>query len=182
MRIKLSLVSRLAFGFLNESELILTFLNPKKPDSDISPAHISTWIKKLVQDAHEHTGVEHLHLAKVSAHDVWKCAASWAAFNGAPCDEIIQAAYWKSQTSFTSFYLKAMVTQAEGLFALGPIVAAQTVIQPPCASSDEEEGLHPAVPFLPSEDWVRRLLPTLYEECFCWVFVLTLSARNSVLA
>ena len=29
------------------------FLNPKKPDSDISPAHISTWIKKLVQDAHE---------------------------------------------------------------------------------------------------------------------------------
>ena len=30
------------------------FLNPKKPESDISPVHISTWIKKLVQDAHEH--------------------------------------------------------------------------------------------------------------------------------
>ena len=27
------------------------FLNPKKPESDISPAHVSTWIKKLVQDA-----------------------------------------------------------------------------------------------------------------------------------
>ena len=48
------------------------FLNPNKPESDISPAHISTWIKKLVQDAHEHAGVEHLRLAKVSAHDVWK--------------------------------------------------------------------------------------------------------------
>ena len=30
------------------------FLNPKKPESDISPAHISIWIKKLVQDANEH--------------------------------------------------------------------------------------------------------------------------------
>ena len=49
------------------------FLNPKKPESDISPAHISIWIKKSVQDAHEHAGVEHLCLAKVSAHDVQKC-------------------------------------------------------------------------------------------------------------
>ena len=56
----------------------LLFLNPKKPDSDISPARIYTWIKKLVQDAHEHVEVEHLCLAKVSAHDVRKFSASWA--------------------------------------------------------------------------------------------------------
>ena len=128
------------------------FLNPKKPESDISPAHISIWIKKLVRDAHEHAGVEHLRLAKVSAHNVWKFSASWAAFNGAPFDEIMQAAYWKSQTTFTSFYLKAMATQAKGLFALGRIVASQTVIQPPATSSDEDEGIHPAVPLVPSGD------------------------------
>ena len=116
------------------------FLNPKKPESDISPVHISIWIKKLVQDAPEHAGVEQFRLAKVSAHDVRKFSASWAAFNSAPFDEIIQAAYWKSQTTITSFYLKAMATQAEGLFALGPIVAGQTVIQPPGTSSDEEEA------------------------------------------
>ena len=46
------------------------FLNPKKPESDISPVHISSWIKKLVQDAQEHAGVEHLRLAKASAHNV----------------------------------------------------------------------------------------------------------------
>ena len=126
------------------------FLNSKKPDRDISTAHIFTLIKKLVQDAHEHAGVEHLRLAKLSAHDVRRFSASWAVFNGAPLDENMQAAYWKSETTFTSFYLKAMVTQAKGLFALGPIVAAQTVIQPLGASSDEEEGLHPAVPLLPS--------------------------------
>ena len=128
------------------------FLNPKKPESDISPAHISIWIKKLVQDAHEHARVKHLRLAKVTAHDVRKFLASWAAFNGAPFNEIMQAAYWKSQTTFTSFYLKAMATQAKGLFALGPIVVAQTVIQPPGTSSDEEEGIHSAVPLLPSGD------------------------------
>ena len=70
------------------------FLNP---ESDISPVHISIWIKKLVQDAHEHAGVEHLRLAKVSDHDIWKFLASWAAFNGAPFDVNMQAAYWKSQ-------------------------------------------------------------------------------------
>ena len=112
----------------------------------------STWIKTLVQDAHEHAGVEHLRLAKVSAHNVQKFSASWAVFNGAPFDEIMQAAYWKSHTTFTNFYLTAMATQAEGLFALGPMVAARTVIQPPGASSDEEMGLHPAVPLLPSGD------------------------------
>ena len=85
-------------------------------------------------------------------HDVQKFLASWAAFNGAPFIEIMQSAYWKSQTTFTSFYLKAMVTQAEWLFALGPIVAAHTVIQPPGTSSDEEEGIHRAVPLLPSGD------------------------------
>ena len=109
-------------------------------------AHISIWIKKLVQDAHEHAGVEHLRLAKVSAYDVPKFSTYWAAFNGTPFNEIMQAAYWKSQTTFTSFYLKAMVTQAKGLFALGPIVAAQTVIEPPGTSSAEKEGILPAVP------------------------------------
>ena len=69
-------------------------------------------------------------MPKVSAHDVRKFSASLAAFNGAPFGEIMQAAYWKSQTIFTSFYLKAMATQAKGLFVLGPIVAAQTVIHP----------------------------------------------------
>ena len=97
-------------------------------------------------------GVEHLRLAKVSAHYVRKFLASWAAFNGAPFDEIMQAAYWKCQTTFTSFNLKAMATQAEGLFGLGPIVAARTDIRPPDASSDEEEGLHSPVPLLPSVD------------------------------
>ena len=72
--------------------------------------------------------------------------------SGAPFDEIMQAAYWNSQTTFTSFYLKAMATQAEGLFALGPIVAAPIVIQPPGVFSDEEEGVHPAVPLLPPGD------------------------------
>ena len=56
------------------------FLNPKKPGSNISSAHISTWIKRLAQDAHEHVGVQHLRLVKVSARDVWKFSASWAAF------------------------------------------------------------------------------------------------------
>ena len=80
----------------------------------------------------------------------------------------MQAAYWKSQTTFTSFYLKAMATQVEGLFALGPIVAVQTVIQAPGTSSDEEEGIHPAVPLLPPgmESVDSHQLSMKRDRCF----------------
>ena len=87
-------------------------------------------------------------MAKVSAQDLHKFLASWAAFNDATFDEIMSAAYWKSQTTFTNVYLKAMATQDEGLFALGFIVACPTVIHPPGIPSDEEQGDYPAVHFL----------------------------------
>ena len=103
-----------------------------------------------------------------------------AAFNGAPFNEIMQATSWKSQTTFTSFYLKAMASQADGLFALHPNVAGQTVIQPPGTSSDEKEGHHPSVPLIPSGDWICRLLPTLYEARS--LFSVVYSHSHSVLA
>ena len=68
------------------------FLDPKTPESDISPVHISIWIKKLVQGAHEHAGVEYLCLAKVSSLFIRKFSASWAVFNNVPFDDIMQAA------------------------------------------------------------------------------------------
>ena len=130
------------------------FLNPKKPESNISPAHISTWIRKLVQNAHEHAGVEHVHLAKGSAHDVWKFSACWAAFNGAPFDQIMQARLCKLEEPD---YLYQLLSQSNGDSSQRVVCSVPHCGSPnshpaPGASSDEEEGLHHAVPLLPSGD------------------------------
>ena len=43
-------------------------------------------------------------------------------------EEIMQAADWSGQSTFTNFYSRAMVAHVEGLYDLGPIVAAQMVV------------------------------------------------------
>jgi hypothetical protein len=43
------------------------------------------------------------HLSTVRAHDTRKLATSWALFNGASITEIIRAAHWASESTFTSF-------------------------------------------------------------------------------
>ena len=43
----------------------------------------------------------------------------------------MQAADWSGQSSFTNFYSRAMAAHAEGLYDLGPIVAAQMVVARP---------------------------------------------------
>ena len=45
-------------------------------------------------------------LTEVRAHDTRRLASSWALFNGAPVKDILQAAHWACENTFTSFYLK----------------------------------------------------------------------------
>jgi hypothetical protein len=44
--------------------------------------------------------------------------------------EVLSAGFWRCQDSFTSFYLISMSAQADSLFPLGPIVAAQHISVP----------------------------------------------------
>jgi hypothetical protein len=66
----------------------------------------------------------------VKAHEVRALASSWALFNSASISEVLSAGFWRCQDSFTSFYLRSMSAQADSLFSLGPIVAAQHVSVP----------------------------------------------------
>ena len=47
----------------------------------------------------------------VHAHEVRGMVASWAFFKGVPINEIIQAACWKTSSTFTSCYLKDVLQQ-----------------------------------------------------------------------
>ena len=57
------------------------------------------------------------------AHDTRKLATSWALFNGASLKEVLQAANWSSESTFTSFYLKD-VGREEGNFARASILGS----------------------------------------------------------
>ena len=82
---------------------------------DISVAHISLWIVDLVKRAHRDANEDTAALANVKVHEVHAIATSWAAYNNAPFEDIMQAADWSGKSTFASFYSRAMATRAEGL-------------------------------------------------------------------
>ena len=100
-------------------------------EKDLSARSISTWLSKVIRRAYEDANNQSLALVNIKAHEVRAMAASWAFFNNVPYSEIMQAAYWKGENTFSSFYLRSLSHQSEDLYSLGPIVSAQQVIQPP---------------------------------------------------
>ena len=70
---------------------------------------------------------EALTLHQVKAHDVRAFAASKAFQLGVSLEQILLACHWKSQNTFTQFYLKDVAWADTELFHLGPVVAAQQV-------------------------------------------------------
>ena len=111
------------------------FIPYRDSQDDIKPHHISKWIVELVKRAHRDANDDAYQLANVTAHEVRAIATSWAVYNNAPFEEIMQAADWSGNTTFTSFYSRAMAAHAEGLYDLGPIVSAQRVVHRPPSPS-----------------------------------------------
>jgi len=64
------------------------FINFTKPHNRVSKQTISSWLVKLIQTAYDDK------TKKVKAHSTSSVGPSWALFNGASIDSIIQAADW----------------------------------------------------------------------------------------
>ncbi|VDI34728.1 Hypothetical predicted protein [Mytilus galloprovincialis] len=60
-------------------------------------------------------------LKTVRAHDTRRLSTSWALFCGVSAEEILKAAHWTSETTFTSFYLKD-VPDHQSIFAKSAIL------------------------------------------------------------
>ena len=66
-------------------------------------------------------------LHRVKAHDVRAFTASKAFHVSMSLDQVLWACHWKSQNTFTHFYLKDVAWADSDTFHLGPVVAAQKV-------------------------------------------------------
>ena len=68
---------------------------------------ISYWIRRTIKTAYERAKPDMLNsIHRASAHEVRAVSTSLAASKHIPIKDIMRNAYWKSESTFTSFYLK----------------------------------------------------------------------------
>ena len=103
---------------------------PIEGSGDISAATISRWIKATIRFAYAEVSPDDLNEFQVRAHELRALSSSWAFFKHAPLEEVLSAAFWRSATTFSSFYLRSFSSEVDDLHSLGPIVAAQRVVAP----------------------------------------------------
>ena len=96
-------------------------------NGELRPATISTWIQKCVRYAYEDVSDEDGRVFQVRAHDLRAQATSWNLHHSISMSEILRSARWRSQTTFTSYYLRDMSMYEDDLIRLGPLVTAQQV-------------------------------------------------------
>ena len=86
----------------------------RKPSKDT----IARWIVETIKTCYQLAGNEDVLLAK--AHDTRSLASSWALFQGVNLEEIMRAAFWNSDTTFTTFYLRDVVWD-DAMFSLATL-------------------------------------------------------------
>lgn len=99
-------------------------------EREIAAPTISRWIICTIRRAYCETRVSPVlrRAANLSAHEVRALSTSWALYQGAALNDVLDAATWASHTTFSSHYLRDCSTLASGMLALGPVVSAGQVV------------------------------------------------------
>ena len=100
---------------------------------EIAPQTISRWVRQVIVSSLRDVSMDRdaMSLHQVRAHDLRALAASWASFNEVRLEEIMSACFWKNSNTFQDRYLKDMAVHADGIYSLGGLVVAHTVVNPP---------------------------------------------------
>jgi len=97
----------------------------KKVKKPISKNTISYWIRNVISDAYKRSHERDAEEVKVKAHEVRAIATSLLFKKNSSLTDVMEAASWRSQTTFSSFYLRDVTHKSLDLHTLGPVVAAQ---------------------------------------------------------
>ena len=138
--------------------LLFISLN-KGHTSDIRPATLSSWLKQTILLCYKQADQQTL--------DIRAFMASKAFYGGVSVDQI-----WKTPNTFTKFYLKDLTWSDNGNnMYLGPIVAAQQVLDPSSQTSyprkEKEGGGHICYNHI-----FRSLIPgsrCMFTSPGCWI-------------
>ena len=97
----------------------------KKVKKPISKNTISYWIRNVISDAYKRSHERDAEEVKVKAHEVRAIATSLLFKKNSSLTDVMEAASWRAQTTFSSFYLRDITHKSLDLHTLGPVVAAQ---------------------------------------------------------
>ena len=103
------------------------FLATGRNKKEVSKNTISFWLRETIKRAYQSSGEEDT-APKIRAHEVRGIAPTLLFRRNFAVDQVLRAGVWKSQTTFTSFYLRDTAHKSLDTFYLGPIVAAQGVV------------------------------------------------------
>ena len=122
----------------------LPFISFKKGrTSDIRPATLSSWLKQTILLCYKQADQQSLDMVQVKAHDIMAFGPSKTFYGGVSVDQIMQACHWKAHNTFTNSYLKDLTWSDNDNMNLGPVVAAQQVLDPspqPSHTREEKRG------------------------------------------
>lgn len=100
-------------------------INPNY-SKDVSSNTIARWVSSVVRLAYARAGAS---LPSSRAHEVRAWAASLAAHQNVPLRQVLDAAYWKSESTFLNFYLRdCSATRQDGTCGIASVVAAQRAL------------------------------------------------------
>ena len=76
------------------------FLSCMKQHKPVTSQTISKWLVKLIELTYDDPSM------KVKGHSTRAIESSWALFNGASVNNILNAADWSRESTFIKFYLR----------------------------------------------------------------------------
>ena len=95
------------------------FVSPRCPSRAMFKNGISFFLREVIV----HSGASSGAVAAPRAHSIRGIATSSAFFKNWSLSSVLEAAFWRSNTVFTSFCFKDLQYVSEGVCSLGPFVA-----------------------------------------------------------
>jgi hypothetical protein len=86
-------------------DIVKLFLARRKPHKPVSTQTISRWLVEVIKYCYHAEGKD---VKKVKGHSTRSVGPSWALFKGVSLQQIMEAADWSRETTFTRYYLKSV--------------------------------------------------------------------------
>ena len=100
------------------------FVSPRCPSRSLSKNAISFFLRDVISSA----GASRPEVGRLGAHDVRGVSTSIAFHRNWSVSAVLESATWSSSSVFSSFYLRDLQHEYDGILSLGPFVAAGTRI------------------------------------------------------
>ena len=104
------------------------FVSLRDPSRPLANNSISAFSRKVIVKAHQTVHEEELARWKVRAHEHRAVATSLRFKKNLMLREVMEAAVWRCNTTFVSFYLRDISHEFLDVSSLGPVVAAQAIV------------------------------------------------------